>query len=292
MLELDEMLSVRLKELEVAAKAKAEEQTQEEKSTQAEDDSGSCLFILDFGARNPVADFALLSRQTVVAASWDGRLRCLDLKSRGCTNIVEIKPQVKLTCVCAPAPGLQIGTTDIIYVGLEDGTVACWNLASTCKSSSYLNISWNAHAAEVTKLQSIMYTGKHTDVPKRWLVSSSEDRTIRLWNPEEGKLLKEFWGHQGGVLMLCYVPWQHLLWSGSRDHSIRSWCFEDSAQQLRETEAMEKADAESRRAAYIYAKMRNAHKGSKKKTGKKDGSPSSKSKKPKSRSPNGKKGKA
>jgi WD40 repeat protein len=244
-----------------------------------DDEAGRCLFILDFGTRNPVSCFALLSCDLLVAGSWDGRLRILNLRSRSCSNIVEVGRQMKVTCLCAP-PSPSGESADDVYVGLEDGTIANWKLSHTAGESSYEVLSWKGHAAAATKLELTSYSGKFSDDTKRWLVSSSEDGTICIWSPNDGKLLKEFFGHTGGVLMLCYAPQERLLWSGSRDHTIRSWCLEEAETQLRELEAMEQADGESRKAVIIYAKAKQDTK-SKKKAGKAGASSTPRGKSPK-----------
>jgi len=281
LLEMDDKIKEELEELHALAK-----EAKKEESTVDPDDIGArCLFILDFGVRNPVSDFIMLSSTLLVAGSWDGRLRSLNLKSRTCSNIVEVKSEIKVTCLCAPT-GQHSGSTENIYVGMEDGSIACWNFACSSGASSYEVLEWKAHAAETTRLEFTNYSGK---VAKNWLVSASEDRTICIWAPEDGRLLKEFYGHTGGVLMLCYTPQERLLWSGSRDHSIRSWCLEEAETQLREQDAMENADVESRKAEIMFAKSKLAK--PKKKAGKAgatSASPSPRSKSPKAGKRSGK----
>lgn len=203
---------------------------------------------------------------------------------------------MKLTCLAESPSNEQQGAIPKIYAGMSDGSVACWSLGG---ASSHEVIAWTAHGSPglglgtpVTNLGFATYAGKHTDAPKLWLVSCSEDRTIRIWDPQVAerpedfeqlkeskrnppRLLKELYGHTGGVLMLCYASRQQLLWSGSRDHSIRSWCLEEAALQLREIDAMEQADHESRTAAIVYSKMKNVKKDAKKKPGKAGANPAS-----------------
>jgi len=167
------------------------------------------------------------------------------LKERTCTNIVEVRSHIKLTCHCAVPRQHNDGVEDV-YVGMENGCIARWNLSQSPSSSSHELLDWQAHAGAVTKLSFVSFTGNHSTATRKWIVSTSEDSTICIWSPENGQLLKEFYGHTGGVLAMCYAPQERLFWSGSRDHSVRSWCLETAEMQLRELEAMASADVEGR----------------------------------------------
>merc|ERR1712113_1277613 len=174
----------------------------------------------------------------------------LNLMTRTCTNIVEISSYTRITCVFAP-PARQHGT-DEIWLGLEDGNISCWEIAPNTGAISHEVISWKGHRAALTQLQSSRCCGEKWLRPpttdeqsKRWLVSASEDRSVSVWTPDDGRLLWEFYGHGGGILSLTYAPRERLLWSGSRDHSVRSWCLEDVGTTLREQEMMSQADSDS-----------------------------------------------
>merc|ERR1712100_565382 len=78
LLEMEDIVKAKLEELDALAK----EAKQEESTVDPDDIGARCLFILDFGVRNPVSDFIMLSSTLLVAGSCDGRLRSLNLKSR------------------------------------------------------------------------------------------------------------------------------------------------------------------------------------------------------------------
>lgn len=57
------------------------------------------------------------------------------------------------------------------------------------------------------------------------LATSSVDRTIKIWNLKNGRLLKTLVGHQRGVWALCFYGRNHLI-SGAHDCTIKIWNLE------------------------------------------------------------------
>jgi WD40 repeat protein len=55
------------------------------------------------------------------------------------------------------------------------------------------------------------------------IASSSDDKTIKLWDAVTGKLLHTLKGHQGGVLNFSYSPDGKMIASGSVDKTIKLW---------------------------------------------------------------------
>jgi len=192
--------------------------------------SVSCLFVLEFGQRNPVADMAFLQSETLLTCSWDGCLRTIDLVRRSCrTKIQASESGLRAICV-------QEGC-DLAFVGSDDGTVSGWqplgNYSLIDKPTPI--VSWRAHLAQVIILRCW----------KKWLLSTSEDRTIKVWEGATYKCVDKFAGYGGAVLALCVSQQDSILWTGTRDFLIHSWDLTEAQNRAREQTQMTKADADS-----------------------------------------------
>ncbi|MHC4875469.1 MAG: protein kinase domain-containing protein [Planctomycetota bacterium] len=56
-----------------------------------------------------------------------------------------------------------------------------------------------------------------------FLISGSDDNTVRLWSTEGGQLVKSFRGHDGAVRAVAFVRQNAQILSASHDNRIRKW---------------------------------------------------------------------
>jgi len=61
------------------------------------------------------------------------------------------------------------------------------------------------------------------DSEGRLLASGSEDKTVRVWDAGQGRLLRTLEGHSGSVQSVAWDPEGRLLASGSTDRTVRVW---------------------------------------------------------------------
>jgi len=57
----------------------------------------------------------------------------------------------------------------------------------------------------------------------KFIASGSYDRTIKIWNPVNGELLRTLTGHEDIVTSVSISPNGKLIASGSEDDTIKIW---------------------------------------------------------------------
>ncbi|HUJ11469.1 MAG TPA: WD40 repeat domain-containing protein [Verrucomicrobiae bacterium] len=71
----------------------------------------------------------------------------------------------------------------------------------------------------------------------KFILSGSEDKTVKLWNAANGKEVRTFTGHRGPVTGVAFDPTGEQAVSGSADGTMRLWDVANG-QQLQATEAL------------------------------------------------------
>ncbi|GAB1542479.1 hypothetical protein NUACC21_51530 [Scytonema sp. NUACC21] len=129
------------------------------------------------------------------------------------------------------------------------GSVAATTIALVM-TPFFIQYDWlsfiNFNSAEVwAKNLSLVYTlTSHSDSvssvaiapEERAIVSTSHDKTIKLWNPKTGKLIRTLYGHSLPVLSIAISPDGQNFVSGSLDETIKQW-NSSTGQQIRNIKA-------------------------------------------------------
>ncbi|NJO39172.1 MAG: protein kinase [Cyanobacteria bacterium CRU_2_1] len=120
-----------------------------------------------------------------------------------------------------------------VLSGSADKTVKLWNLAST----SHLH-TFGGREERASGLRRFLGGGSnqsqkdaHTSLINaiaispdgRYVLSGSDDRTIKLWEVATGKCLRTFKGHRERVFAVVFSPDRQHILSASDDQSIRLW---------------------------------------------------------------------
>jgi eukaryotic-like serine/threonine-protein kinase len=98
-----------------------------------------------------------------------------------------------------------------IATGGEDNTVKVWDV-----QTGRLLHTLRGHSADV-------FTVAFSPGDGYLLASAGEDSTVKIWDTRTAKLVRSFRGHTGPVSSVAFGPDGRTLYSGSRDHTVKTW---------------------------------------------------------------------
>lgn len=143
----------------------------------------------------------------VVTGSRDCKVRVWDLETQECTRTMT-GHNGSVLCLQFDA------RTDTVVTGSSDTTIMTWDISTGRARQVY-----RGHTDAVLNVR----------FDDKWILSSSKDRTIRIWSRQEGtkyahKCVRILHGHEAAVNGIQYL--NGLIVSAGGDHSIRVWDFE------------------------------------------------------------------
>ena len=196
-----------------------------------------CDVIYQFA--DPISDLVIREHE-IIAGSWDRMLRIVDLRENTIKDtLIASEQPIK----CMESEG------NIVYVGGCEMVIRAWDLENSSGKELKGHKSW------VLGLK----------VHGEYLYSYSDDRTIKIWDKVSGRCLEDFGGHDDGVTCIEFAD--GMLYSGSYDHSIRSWDLQEMYKRISERSLMIREDIETRRIE-TYSRLMSKKKGKKGKKGK------------------------
>jgi len=185
--------------------------------------TGSCLQTLQEHTQQVWLVSFSPDGQTLVSASDDGTVRLWQAVTGQGLRTLKTHSNWVLSVVFN-AKG------ETLISGHQDGQIRLWSLATgTCVKTL------QGHTSPVSAIallpQGIERTGSDrlphllptSERNNQLLASSSDDRTIKLWDLKQGECLQTLWGHQGCVQSLAVSPDGRRLASGSHDHTMKLW---------------------------------------------------------------------
>ncbi|ESO09508.1 hypothetical protein HELRODRAFT_109714 [Helobdella robusta] len=130
-------------------------------------------------------------------------------------NVISINANVETTTILENQEAVT---------GTRSGDLVIWSLKTgkalrQLAASSATNLAESAHQGEVTCV-CLSKDGQY-------LVSSSTDGSLKIWNMEQEKLQRTLIGHRDEVWCCTISNDNELVVSGSRDQTIRLWRVED-----------------------------------------------------------------
>ncbi|OBZ78161.1 Katanin p80 WD40 repeat-containing subunit B1 [Grifola frondosa] len=114
---------------------------------------------------------------------------------------------------------------DYLALGSQSGTIVVYSVTECAEK-------WATDVHTRKAIRSLKFSPKDG----AWLVSASDDWSIRVWNAETGGLVALLEGHCGAVRSVVFSPDGHYIASTSDDTSLRIWdtekytelfCFRD-----------------------------------------------------------------
>ena len=108
-----------------------------------------------------------------------------------------------------------IDSPNMLLSGSRDKTLIVWNLTRDETSYGYPKRSLHGHSHIVSDCV-ISSDGAYA-------LSSSWDKTLRLWELSSGQTTRRFVGHNNDVLSVSFSADNRQIVSGSRDRTIKLW---------------------------------------------------------------------
>ncbi|ANB12085.1 guanine nucleotide-binding protein subunit beta [Sugiyamaella lignohabitans] len=104
---------------------------------------------------------------------------------------------------------------DILLSASRDKSLIIWNLTRDEQAYGVPKRSLHGHAHIVQDV-TISQDGSYA-------ISASWDKTLRLWDLNDGTTLRRFVGHTGDVLSVSFSPDNRQIVSAGRDRTIKVW---------------------------------------------------------------------
>lgn len=123
-------------------------------------------------------------------------------------------------------PQYNLRNGPVIAAGFSDSTIKCWNW----RNLTGKNVDVNLEENENRECQYDTLVGHSGPVyslsfnsDQQWLLSGSEDATVRLWNVNNLDNVVVYKGHQYAVWDVCFSPSDYMFATASHDRTARLW---------------------------------------------------------------------
>lgn len=178
------------------------------------------------------------ARDFLITGSWDRTVTALDLKKN------EIDKQWVGTRDCVKC--LHLFDKWLFVAGLDQV------IRAFCLESGKTKV-FEGHTSWILTMKTYVKYKEDGSVQSQWLLSGSDDNTVRIWDIATTNCLEELQGHKNGIQAITFA--NNDLFTGSFDNYIICWSLPDIEEKIRETQAMMAEDLRSKKFEAFEAYM-------------------------------------
>ena len=113
-------------------------------------------------------------------------------------------------------------TPTFVITGSDDRTVKCWDIATGRTTTPFTPRSSYTQKAHDKDINSI-----DISPDDKSFATASQDRTVKIFNVEDGQVIGTLKGHRRGVFSAKFSATERVLVSGSGDGTVKLWSLND-----------------------------------------------------------------
>ena len=119
-------------------------------------------------------------------------------------------------------PRKSSGTPTFVITASDDRTVKCWDMATGKTTTPFTPRSLYTQKAHDKDINDI-----DVSLDDRLFATASQDRTVKVFNVENGQIIGVLKGHRRGVFSAKFSATERVVASGSGDGTVKLWSLND-----------------------------------------------------------------
>jgi U3 small nucleolar RNA-associated protein 13 len=114
------------------------------------------------------------------------------------------------------------GTPTFVITASDDRTVKCWDMATGRTTTPFTPRSLYTQKAHDKDINSV-----DVSFDDRLFATASQDRTVKVFNVDDGQVIGVLKGHRRGVFSAKFSATERVVASGSGDGTVKLWSLND-----------------------------------------------------------------